>query len=62
VPAWPVVLGKGKLLFQREAKPVGLRLQSTQSSPSGVVIASYARAGAVKTGSFALEEPTPEAP
>jgi len=50
---FPVVLGKGKRLFGGDAKPAGFRLDSSKVSPSGVVIASYVRAGAVKTGSFA---------
>jgi dihydrofolate reductase len=57
---FPIVLGKGKRLFGNGAKPAGFRLESSRVSPNGVVIASYARAGAVKTGSFALEQPTPE--
>jgi hypothetical protein len=49
------VLGRGKRLFGAGAKPAGFRLESSKVSPSGVVIASYVRAGEVKTGSFALE-------
>lgn len=56
---FPIVLGKGKRLFDAGAKPAGFRLDSSRVSPNGVVIASYARAGAVKTGSFALEQPGP---
>jgi hypothetical protein len=41
-------------LFGAGAKPAGFRLASSKVSPNGVVIAAYARAGAVKTGSFAL--------
>jgi dihydrofolate reductase len=57
---FPIVLGKGKRLFGDRAMPAGFRLESSRVSPSGVVIASYARAGAVKTGSFMLEQPSPE--
>ncbi|HKW71624.1 MAG TPA: dihydrofolate reductase family protein [Candidatus Dormibacteraeota bacterium] len=49
---FPVVLGAGKRLFGDGTIPVGLRLVESSVSPSGVVIASYARAGEVKTGSF----------
>jgi dihydrofolate reductase len=52
---FPIVLGGGKRLVTAGAKPAGFRLVSSTVSPSGVMIASYARAGAVKTGSFALE-------
>ena len=56
---YPVVLGKGKRLFASGALPGALALKKSAVSPSGVIIATYERAGAVKTGSFALEEPTP---
>ena len=56
---FPIVLGKGKRLFGGDAKLAGFRLESFKVSPSGVVIASYARAGDVKTGSFALARPAP---
>ncbi|HEY8078275.1 MAG TPA: dihydrofolate reductase family protein [Labilithrix sp.] len=54
VLTFPIVLGKGKRLFGGGAMPAGYRLASTKVSPSGVVIASYARAGEVKRGSFEL--------
>jgi dihydrofolate reductase len=57
---FPLVLGKGKRLFGGTAWPAGFRLERSHVSPNGVVISSYARAGAVKTGSFALPEPPPE--
>ncbi len=37
---------------------MALKLIQTKSSPSGVIIASYQRAGAVRTGSFAQEAPS----
>lgn len=49
---FPVVLGSGKRLFGEGALPAGFNLLECSSSPSGVIIASYARAGEVKTGSF----------
>lgn len=57
VLTFPIVLGEGKRLFDRGSKAVGLRLSSSKTSPNGVVVASYERAGEVKTGSFALDEP-----
>lgn len=58
---FPILLGHGKRLFGSGARPSGYRLlETSRTSPSGVVIASYARAGEVKRGSFALAEPTPE--
>ncbi|MDF2693790.1 MAG: hypothetical protein K0S65_2173 [Labilithrix sp.] len=56
---YPLVLGKGKRLFTSAAIPGAFALTKSVVSPSGVIITTYERAGAVKTGSFALEEPTP---
>jgi len=50
---FPVTLGSGKRLFGDGDRPGAYKLLSSTSSPSGVIIASYARAGDVKTGSFA---------
>jgi len=49
---FPVVLGTGKRLFADGTMPAGLSVVESSVSPSGVVVASYARAGDVKTGSF----------
>ena len=56
---FPVTLGMGKRLFAEGTIPVGFKLNDSQASPSGVIVARYARAGEVKTGSFALQAPTP---
>ena len=55
---FPVVLGQGKRLFQAGAAPRTYRLTQSVTSPSGVVVSRYARAGAVETGSFMLAEPS----
>jgi dihydrofolate reductase len=55
---FPVVLGKGKRLFGSGTVPGALALTHSSTSASGVLIATYARAGVVQTGSFALEQPT----
>lgn len=49
---FPVTLGGGKRLFGDGVRPGAYKLLSSTTSPSGVVIASYARDGAVKTGTF----------
>jgi dihydrofolate reductase len=49
---FPVALGSGKRLFGEGTMPAGFTLLHSAVSPSGVVVASYARAGAVKQGSF----------
>jgi len=53
---FPVVLGSGKRLFADGAVPAGLKVDAVKTSTTGVVIATYQRAGAIKYGSFALEE------
>jgi len=46
----PLTLGKGKKLFNNRAIPAAFELVESMSTPSGVVIANYKRAGNVKTG------------
>jgi dihydrofolate reductase len=55
---FPITLGTGKRLFAEGTIPVGFKLLESRISPSGVIVATYMRAGEVKTGSFALEPPT----
>ena len=57
---YPVTLGKGKRLFGEGAIPAGYKLVQSQTTPSGVIVATYTRLGEPKTGSFALETPTKE--
>jgi dihydrofolate reductase len=49
---FPVTLGMGKRLFDKGTIPASYPLVESKSSPSGVIIATYKRAGEVKTGSF----------
>ncbi len=49
---YPVTLGKGKRLFDG-AIAAGWELAKSTVSPSGVIVANYRRAGAIKKGSFA---------
>jgi dihydrofolate reductase len=51
---YPVTLGKGKRLFAEGTIPAGFQLVESNTSPKGVIVASYVRAGEVKTGSFAM--------
>lgn len=55
---FPLALGKGKRLFGEGTMPAAFKLAKSTSSPSGVLIASFERAGDVATGSFALKDPT----
>jgi dihydrofolate reductase len=52
---FPLVLGSGKRLFSEGAIPAGLKLVDSTVSTTGVVIGTYEPAGAIVTGSFALE-------
>ena len=55
---YPVVLGRGKRLFGGGTRPAAFRLARSAAAPSGVIIATYERAGEVRTGSFALDTPS----
>jgi dihydrofolate reductase len=47
---YPVLLGKGKKLFNNDAIPAAFTLVESVVSSSGVIMANYKRAGEVKTG------------
>ena len=49
----PIILGKGKKLFNDAATPATFTLVETLVTDSGVIMANYKRDGAVKTGSIA---------
>jgi dihydrofolate reductase len=55
---FPVILGKGKRLFGEGGPPAGLRLTDSRTSTTGVIIATYERAGEVPLGSFLPEVPS----
>lgn len=46
----PLLLGKGKKLFDSDAIPAAFTLVEQVVTPRGVIMANYRRAGAVKTG------------
>ncbi len=46
----PLILGKGKKLFDEYSVPAALTLTETTVTSTGVIIASYKRAGGVETG------------
>ena len=48
----PLILGKGKKLFEGGAAPAAFTLTESLVTPHGVIIASYKRAGKVKTGTI----------
>ncbi|MGE5402157.1 MAG: dihydrofolate reductase family protein [Ignavibacteriales bacterium] len=47
---FPLTLGKGKKLFDNGTVPAALTLIESLTTPSGVIIANYKRAGEVRTG------------
>ena len=49
---FPVTLGSGKRLFDKGTMPASFTLVDSKASPSGVIVATFKRAGEVKTGSF----------
>ena len=57
---FPVVLGKGKRVFNGSERPGALTLTDHFVSPKGVVIASYEPAGDVQTGTFETKQPSEE--
>ena len=53
---FPVVLGKGKRLFDGGTVPAGVELVSSQVSSTGVIMATYRTGAEIKYGSFAKED------
>jgi dihydrofolate reductase len=53
---FPVLLGQGKRLFADGTVPAGLRLAHNSTSPSGVAMYVYERAGVPAYGSFELDQ------
>lgn len=55
---FPVVLGRGKRLFDETARPAALQLVRSTVSRTGAVMSTYAPAGDVRPGSLASPEPS----
>jgi dihydrofolate reductase len=53
---FPVHLGRGKRLFEEGVRPGAMRLVSTATTASGVVVATYQPDGPVRPGSFVHPE------
>lgn len=49
---FPITLGTGKRLFGEGTMPAAFKLTHSETTPSGVIVANYERAGEVVTGSF----------
>ena len=50
---FPITLGSGQRLFAEGTTAAAFTVREAKTSPRGVIVASYERAGAVQTGSFA---------
>lgn len=50
---YPLLLGKGKKLFDDGANPGAFTLKESTTTTKGVILANYIRAGKVKTGNVA---------
>ena len=55
--AYPVILGRGKRLFESGAKPGALRLSASTTSTTGVVMNTYVPAGDIRLGTIGQTEP-----
>ena len=55
---FPVLLGRGKRIFDGSQEPSGLKLADSFTSSTGVVTTIYEPAGEVRTGTFATKEPS----
>jgi dihydrofolate reductase len=51
---FPVLLGKGKRLFDESSQPHAFRLTHSAVSPNGVIAATYVRDGEVKTATVGV--------
>jgi dihydrofolate reductase len=49
---YPVTVGPGKRLFGDGAIPAAFAVADSKTSPKGVIVATYKRAGPLETGSF----------
>ncbi|WP_332640458.1 dihydrofolate reductase family protein [Brevundimonas sp.] len=58
VLTFPVVLGRGKRLFDESSRPHQWVLESSDASATGVVVGTYRRAGDVPVGSFGDDNPS----
>lgn len=54
----PVILGKGKRLFDDSSAPMGLKLLDHRRAETGAIVSVYEPAGKVPVGSFAADTPS----
>lgn len=57
---FPVLLGKGKRLFDETSQPLAFKLTHSAASPNGLIAATYVRDGEVRSATIGgAQEPTP---
>ena len=56
--SFPLLLGKGKRIFDESIKPGSLKLTDSFVTKTGVTIATYEPAGDVRTGTFETKQPS----
>ena len=56
---FPIVLGRGRRLFDETSRPRSWTLTGGETSPAGVVVGTYRRGGDVATGRFGEDDPSP---
>ena len=49
---YPLLLGRGKRLFDERSQAFAFRLEESKATPRGVLVNRYTREGEVRTGSF----------
>ena len=59
---FPVIVGKGKRLFEPGTPVAGLEVIDSKVSPSGVIMTRYRTGAEIKGGSFVPEEPSQAEP
>ena len=52
---FPLVLGRGKRLFEDGTLPAGFELARSRTSSTGVIMATYRTGAEIRSGSFALD-------
>lgn len=52
---YPVMTGSGRRLFREGGPPRAFRLESSATTPTGIIVAAYTRNGPLVTGTFADE-------
>ena len=57
---FPIVLGRGKRIFDGSENPSALKLVDHFITDKGVVLTSYEPAGEISTGTFATKQPSEE--